>query len=134
MSVILGVNAFHADSAACLVIDGVLKAAIAEERLGVRQKHCPQFPEHAIQRVLRDAGVRLRDVTHVAVPKNPGANLATKVGYVARQPLKTAGAVIEHFTRRQSSESAFDRLAQICGEDPAEVNFEMVRVEHPSIR
>jgi carbamoyltransferase len=130
MSVILGINAFHADSAVCLVVDGVLQAAVAEERLGERRKHSPQFPEHAIRRLLGDAGLRLRDVTHIAVPKNPGANLAAKFGYVARSPLKTAGAVIEHFARRQSSESAFDRLAEICDEDPAKVGFQMVNVEH----
>lgn len=44
MSVILGINAFHADSAACLVVDGKLKAAVAEERLGRRWKHSPEFP------------------------------------------------------------------------------------------
>ncbi len=32
MSVILGFNAFHADSAACLVVDGQLVGAVAEER------------------------------------------------------------------------------------------------------
>ena len=30
MIVILGFDAFHADSAACLVVDGVLQGAIAE--------------------------------------------------------------------------------------------------------
>ena len=44
MSVILGFNAFHADSAACLVVDGHLVGAVAEERLGERRKHSPAFP------------------------------------------------------------------------------------------
>lgn len=38
MSVILGINAFHADAAAALVIDGKPVVAIAEERLS-RVKH-----------------------------------------------------------------------------------------------
>ena len=59
MAVILGINAFHADSAACLVIDGELRFAVAEERLGQREKHCPQFPENAIRRALLDSGVTL---------------------------------------------------------------------------
>jgi len=37
MTVILGFNAFHADSAACLVVDGQLVGAVAEERLGERE-------------------------------------------------------------------------------------------------
>ena len=60
MTVILGFNAFHADSAACLVVDGQLVGAVAEERLGERQKHSPAFPANAIRRLLADAGLRLR--------------------------------------------------------------------------
>ena len=44
MAVILGFNFFHADSAACLVVDGELKAALAEERVGERVKHSSAFP------------------------------------------------------------------------------------------
>lgn len=41
MTAILSFNAFHADSAARLVVDGQLLGAVAEERLGERQKHSP---------------------------------------------------------------------------------------------
>ena len=92
MAVILGINAFHADSAACVVIDGELKFAVAEERLGKREKHCPRFPENAIRRALQDSGVRLRDVTHVAIARNPKANYAKKMAYVAGLP-KPVGCV-----------------------------------------
>ena len=39
MTVILGFNELHADSAACLVVDGKLLSAVAEERRGERHKH-----------------------------------------------------------------------------------------------
>ena len=71
MTVILGFNAFHADSAACLVVDGTLVGAVAEERLGARIKHSSAFPENAIRRLLADAGLTLRDVTHVAMARDP---------------------------------------------------------------
>jgi len=58
MTVILGVNAFHADSAACLVVDGRLLGAVAEERLGDRVKHTSRFPVNAITRLLSDNGLR----------------------------------------------------------------------------
>ena len=45
MSVILGLNFHHADAAACLLVDGRLVGAVAEERLGDRLKHSPAFPE-----------------------------------------------------------------------------------------
>ena len=38
MSVILGINAYHAGASACLVIDGIPVHAIAEERLN-RKKY-----------------------------------------------------------------------------------------------
>ncbi len=130
MTVILGFNAFHADSAACLVVDGKLLGAVAEERLGPRIKHSSAFPQHAIRRLLSDAGLRLRDVTHVAVARDPGANLSAKMAYVAQRPLKAAGAVVEHFRRNKQTLSTVEQLAQVCGEDPAAVHFQTVEVEH----
>ncbi len=130
MTVILGFNAFHADSAACLVIDGVLVGAVAEERLGNRIKHSAAFPMHAIRRLLADAGITLRDVTHVAMARDPKANYGAKMAYVAQRPLKAAGAVVEHFRRNKQSQSTLQQLSEVCGEDPAHVKFEVIEVEH----
>jgi carbamoyltransferase len=130
MVVILGINAFHADSAACLVIDGLLQGAIAEERLGSRRKHSSSFPFHAIDRLLRDAGLRLKDVTHVAVARNPGANRSAKLAYVARRPFKAARAVVEHFRRNHRTQGTLERLADYFHEDPCRITFETVMVEH----
>ena len=99
MVVILGFNAFHADSAACLVVDGDLVGAVAEERLGARVKHSSAFPANAIRRLLADAGLTLRDVTHVAMARDPKANyIGHKMAYVAKRPLKAAGAVTGAFS------------------------------------
>src|SRR6195256_495437 len=67
--VILGLNAFHGDSSACIVCDGVLIAAAEEERFR-RIKHWAGFPSQAIAYCLREAGVQLSDVEHVAVNQN----------------------------------------------------------------
>jgi len=88
-SVILGINAFHPDSAACMVVDGELKAAVAEERLGKRQKHCPDFPANAIRRVLQMTNLQLKDITHVAISRNPQRNLLAKARYVAANPIRS---------------------------------------------
>lgn len=130
MTVILGYNAFHADSAACLVVDGKLVGAVAEERLGDRQKHSPAFPAHAIRHLLADAGLRLRDVTHLATARDPSANKAAKMAYVARNPLRAAGAVLEHVSRSRRTRGMIEQLAEICDEDPARVGFESIGVEH----
>jgi len=130
MSVILGINAFHADSAACLLIDGVLVSAIAEERLGERVKHDPQFPGNAIRRVLKEAGMSLSDVTHVAIARDTTANKSVKIKYVLSNPGKSYKAVIEHYQRRQRMDDVVSNLAGICEVDPSNVHFETVNVEH----
>ncbi|HET7409708.1 MAG TPA: carbamoyltransferase N-terminal domain-containing protein, partial [Paracoccaceae bacterium] len=82
MTAILGVNAFHADSAACLVLDGKLVGAVAEERLGDRVKHCSRFPANAVRWLLADNGLSLSDIDYVAVPRDTRANRAAKIDYV----------------------------------------------------
>jgi carbamoyltransferase len=130
MAAILGVNMFHADSAACLVVDGKLLGAVAEERLGAREKHTSRFPVHAIRWLLAEGGLRLRDITHVALPRNSAANRAAKIGYVARNPVSGVGAAWEHVSRSRKTKSLLDELSQACDEDPRAVSFETVPVEH----
>lgn len=74
----LGINAVYHDSAACLVRDGVVIAAAEEERF-TRVKHAKrpipfstyELPFHAIDYCLREAGVRLADLDHVAYSYDP---------------------------------------------------------------
>src|SRR5437879_5315053 len=79
--IILGINAFHADSSAALVKDGVLAAAAEEERFR-RIKHWAGFPSQSIAYCLREAGLRLGDVDHVAANMDNRAHRMRKVGYV----------------------------------------------------
>src|SRR3954470_12573145 len=78
MTAILGLNAFHGDAAAALVIDGELVAAAEEERFN-RVKHCAGFPSEAARWCLADAGLRPDDLDHVAVSRDPRANLGRKL-------------------------------------------------------
>src|SRR6266702_8133893 len=82
--IILGLNAFHGDSAAALVRDGELVAAAEEERFR-RVKHWAGFPSKAIAYCLREAGLALSDVQHVAVNQDSRANLFRKLAYVVTQ-------------------------------------------------
>ncbi len=82
MTYILGLNAYHADAAACLVKDGTLVAAVEEERFR-RIKHWGGFPSEAIRYCLAEAGISLADVDHVAVNSDNRANRWRKLLYVA---------------------------------------------------
>jgi carbamoyltransferase len=82
--IILGLNAYHGDSAACIVRDGKILAAVEEERLR-RIKHWAGFPSQAIDFCLDYAGVLLSDVDIVAVNSDPGASFLKKIGYMLRE-------------------------------------------------
>jgi len=84
MAVILGLNAFHGDSSACLVRDGKLVACAEEERFR-RVKHWSGMPSEAIRYVLREAGLKLVDVEHVAINRDPGVNNFRRVAYALRR-------------------------------------------------
>lgn len=130
MTAILGLNAFHPDSSACLLIDGKLVGAVAEERLGSRFKHTGAFPENAIRWLLDDAGIRLRDVTHVAIARKPQANFQAKLRHALSNPARGIPQIARFLGRQTETRSSIDSLAEICGEDPDKVNFVKHEVEH----
>lgn len=67
---ILGISAYYHDSAAAIVRDGEIIAAAQEERF-TRKKHDPSFPTNAIAFCLKQAGVTINDVDHVAFYDKP---------------------------------------------------------------
>lgn len=81
---VLGINAYHGDSAAALLEDGRFICGIEEERLN-RIKHWAGFPRAAIQEVLRNGGARIQDLDAVAISRNPSAHLLEKALFAFRQ-------------------------------------------------
>jgi carbamoyltransferase len=78
---ILGLNAYHGDSAACLFIDGKLVAAAEEERFR-RIKHWAGLPTSAINYCLQEARLQLEEIDHIAINRKPGANSLRRFGFV----------------------------------------------------
>ncbi len=74
---IIGINAFHGDSSACLIKDGALIAAAEEERFR-RIKHWAGFPSEAIQWCLLEGGINLEDVKFIALNQDTSANFFRK--------------------------------------------------------
>ena len=75
---ILGLNAYHGDSSACLLKDGKIINAIEEERIR-RIKHWAGFPSESIKFCLKDAGITISDVDHITIGRNPSAHLGKKI-------------------------------------------------------
>lgn len=80
---ILGLNAYHGDSGACLIKDGQLVAAAEEERFR-RIKHWAGLPTNAIDYCLREGGVSLQEVEHIAINRKPGVNNWRRLAFVLR--------------------------------------------------
>jgi carbamoyltransferase len=108
--IILGLNAFHGDSAAALVRDGVLVAAAEEERFR-RVKHWAGFPSQAIAYCLREAGLCLADVDHLAINQDSRANRLRKLGYIISSAPRI-GLVLDRVRNRQKREALPALLAK----------------------
>ena len=69
-SAILGISAYYHDSAAALLVDGEIVAAVHEERFS-RKKHDPRFPANATRYVLSEAGFTIPDLKAIAFYDKP---------------------------------------------------------------
>ena len=122
---ILGVNAYHADSAACLVADGVLVAAAEEERFR-RVKHWAGFPLQAIRYCLDEAGVGLGEIDHVAVNRDHRARLLKKIAFGLRQR-PSLGLIADRLGNAARVRGVREALAEAFEAPP---RAEIHRVEH----
>src|SRR4030088_1676892 len=109
--IILGLNAFHGDSSACLIRDGMLVAAAEEERFR-RIKHWAGFPSHAIAYCLREAGIGPNELDYVALNQNSRANFWRKLRYLA-SGRPDFGLVLRRIRNRQRRGSVTDHLQKI---------------------
>lgn len=123
--VILGINADHGDASAALFCDGELVAAAEEERF-TRVKHAAGFPARAMQYCLKEAGITIDQVDHVAVGRNPWARLGTKLLYAARLP-RFAWARAKVIAR---SADVRQTLAHACEVSPDQVRATIHRIDH----
>lgn len=128
MSVILGINAYHAGAAAALIIDGVPIAAIAEERLN-RVKYFGGFPRAAIMECLRIAGLSFADVDIVSIGRDPASNRLKKISYALQNPSR-----LRTLMKIKGAQSALDDvktlIATQCGADFKQLRFQIRFVEH----
>ncbi|PIQ90513.1 MAG: hypothetical protein COV71_04100 [Candidatus Omnitrophica bacterium CG11_big_fil_rev_8_21_14_0_20_41_12] len=67
---ILGISCFYHDSAACILDDGRIIAAVQEERF-TRKKHDSNFPKNAIDYCLEEANIKVDDLNFVVFYDKP---------------------------------------------------------------
>ena len=126
--IILGINAYHADSSACILRNGELLAAVEEERFK-RIKHWAGFPTQSIKYCLREAGVGIEEIDHVALNRNPRANLLRKIWFILRR--RPTLALIKDRAKNASTMMDIKKtLAQEFGVPAAKLKARISYVEH----
>jgi len=123
--IILGINAYHANASAAIVVDGRLIAAVEEERLN-RVKYAAGLPAQAIQFCLDRAGAKISEVDHIAVPRDPMARLGTKLRFAMRMPR----FALERLRVMKRFAGVQQDLASALGVAPQEIRAQIHRVEH----
>jgi carbamoyltransferase len=126
MTIIVGINAYHGDSSACIVRGGRLVAAAEEERF-TRVKHWAGFPAQSIRYCLQEAGVTLANVDHIAVNSDPGASIFKKVGYALRRR-PDFGLILDRVRNQSKRHSIKTELELAFPEGP--FGGKIHRVEH----
>ena len=127
--IILGVNAYHADSSAAIFRDGRMIAAIEEERFR-RIKHWAGFPSMAIEFCLKEAGVTLDQVDHITVGRDPKAKLAKKMLFLLKDPFGAYKTVQQRLNNRREILSLKDEFQKNFGNVSANFDSKIHNIEH----
>jgi len=125
--IILGINAYHADSSAAIFVDGKLLAATEEERF-TRVKHWAGFPTQAIGFCLREVGVSLDQVNYITVGRDPSAKLAKKLVLLLRNPIAGMHTVSQRLRNRKEISSLEHEFARHFS--GVSINYKIKRIEH----
>jgi carbamoyltransferase len=127
--IVLGINAYHADSSAAIFVDGKMIAAIEEERFR-RVKHWAGFPSMAIEFCLKEACVSLKDVDHIAIGRDPWAKLGKKLLFLLQNPSSSVAAVRNRLSNAKKVSTLEDEFVKIEAIDKAELKKKIHNVEH----
>jgi carbamoyltransferase len=125
---ILGLNAYHGDSSACIFKDGELIAATEEERIR-RIKHWAGFPSEAIKFCLDEAGIGIEDVDYITISRDPSANIYKKITHSVKN-LVSFKAIKDRLANTKKVGSIKEELSKIFNINESKIKAEVVNVEH----
>lgn len=127
---VLGINAYHGDASAVILIDGQLAAFAAEERFN-RIKHCAGFPSEAVRYCLKESGLGIQQIDTVTISKDPGANRLAKALHVLRHPAILSPSFLgSRFSQSRHVRNVATAIAEAVGQRAGENAPELIHVEH----
>ena len=128
--IILGLNAYHADSSAAIFVDGTLIAATEEERFR-RIKHWAGFPSEAIKFCLREVGCTLGDLTAITIGRDPKAKRANKAAFVFKHPRVAKALWSQRSANKDDILLLHERFREVePGVDVEDVKAKLRFIEH----
>ena len=125
---ILGINAYHGDSSACIYKDGELIAATEEERI-LRVKHWAGLPIEAIRFCLKEANIGMEDIDHITISRDPKAKLTAKVIHALKKRMSIK-ALINRGSNSLKINSIGDEIAKSFGLDFSKLKAKIQFIEH----
>ncbi len=125
---ILGINAYHGDSSACILKDGIIIAASEEERFR-RIKHWAGFPSEAIKFCLSEANIDVTQVDYITISRDPSANIHKKILHAAKNliSVKTLKSRLANSKKVSGVKSELSKIFNIS-ED--KIKAEVKNIEH----
>ena len=128
--IILGLNAYHADSSAAIFVNGELLVATEEERFR-RVKHWAGFPSEAIRFCLKEANCSLEDVTAITIGRDPSAKRDRKARFVIRHPRAAWSMWSQRSANKDDIEKLHERFEEVePGVDTQMVQAKIQFIEH----
>ncbi len=128
MTSILGINAYHGDASAALVVDGRLVAAVEEERFN-RIKHWAGFPAESIRWCLQSGGITAGELDHVGISFDPRTNFWKRIGFVVRNR-PSLGSLLDRVRRQGKTIALEDQFARSVGVTRSDLKAQFHRIEH----
>ena len=125
---ILGINAFHGDSSACLLKDGNVMCAIEEERFN-RIKHWAGFPSESIKYCLSDQNISIQDIDYITISRSYKANFFKKFIFGLKH-LSEPKILFDRLSNLNKISSIKERIANIYQVDSSKIKAKLYFIEH----
>jgi len=125
---ILGINAYHGDSSACILKDGIVIAASEEERFR-RIKHWAGFPSEAIKFCLGEANIDITQVDYITISRDPSANIHKKILHAAKN-LVSVKALKDRLSNTKKVGGVKAELSKVFNIPEDKIKAEVKNIEH----
>ena len=124
--IILGLNIFHGDAAACIIKDNEILIAVEEERIN-RIKHSSGFPIKSIKYCLEYSNLKISDIDYVCVNRNPKINFFKKIVFVIKNNLNLSYVIdrVNNLNKINSIKNLFKNFFE-----DNEVKFKIIYTQH----